>query len=412
GGRMKSLILALAVLAPLASTPAAERPSAALRELRVVENEGRTEVVIHVTGEPRYRLFRRLSDPWNPRLTLEIVDAEPAGLSARYAGIHRGGVRELRITPTDSGTVQLAIGLSSAGDRAFGVVRRDGAIVVWMRNGAAPFEPWSSGSAQNAAPAAGARAAGTAPARTAAPAEAGTAPTAQPDNLTLSAAAETAPPQVALADAGSESAAAPAAPGFGARFAARVRAVAAHADKLAGRAADAPGRARPAALDLAIIAILGVAILPVLRLARRTLAPAAAFPGAGTGARWAGTGARPADQPRAPNPVVPDRPAPKPAPQPTPARRQRERVARASTPSPSAADPRVWAVRTLAAQGATPAEIARTTGLARDAVKLIVRSSVGRADAAGSAAGGTFFRPATHSPRAAAAGAGVGKLLT
>lgn len=409
---MKSLILALAVLAPLASTPAAERPSAALRELRVVENEGRTEVVIHVTGEPRYRLFRRLSDPWNPRLTLEIVDAEPAGLSARYAGIHRGGVRELRITPTDSGTVQLAIGLSSAGDRAFGVVRRDGAIVVWMRNGAAPFEPWSSGSAQNAAPAAGARAAGTAPARTAAPAEAGTAPTAQPDNLTLSAAAETAPPQVALADAGSESAAAPAAPGFGARFAARVRAVAAHADKLAGRAADAPGRARPAALDLAIIAILGVAILPVLRLARRTLAPAAAFPGAGTGARWAGTGARPADQPRAPNPVVPDRPAPKPAPQPTPARRQRERVARASTPSPSAADPRVWAVRTLAAQGATPAEIARTTGLARDAVKLIVRSSVGRADAAGSAAGGTFFRPATHSPRAAAAGAGVGKLLT
>jgi hypothetical protein len=409
---MKSLILALAVLAPLASTPAAERPSAALRELRVVENEGRTEVVIHVTGEPRYRLFRRLSDPWNPRLTLEIVDAEPAGLSARYAGIHRGGVRELRITPTDSGTVQLAIGLSSAGDRAFGVVRRDGAIVVWMRNGAAPFEPWSSGSAQNAAPAAGARAAGTAPARTAAPAEAGTAPTAQPDNLTLSAAAETAPPQVALADAGSESAAAPAAPGFGARFAARVRAVAAHADKLAGRAADAPGRARPAALDLAIIAILGVAILPVLRLARRTLAPAAAFPGAGTGARWAGTGVRPADQPRAPNPVVPDRPAPKPAPQPTPARRQRERVARASTPSPSAADPRVWAVRTLAAQGATPAEIARTTGLARDAVKLIVRSSVGRADAAGSAAGGTFFRPATHSPRAAAAGAGVGKLLT
>ncbi|MFS8636643.1 MAG: hypothetical protein FWJ74_01065, partial [Gemmatimonadota bacterium] len=171
-------------------------------------------------------------------------------------------------------------------------------------------------------------------------------------------------------------------------------------------------RARPAALDLAIIAILGVAILPVLRLARRTLAPAAAFPGAGTGARWAGTGVRPADQPRAPNPVVPDRPAPKPAPQPTPARRQRERVARASTPSPSAADPRVWAVRTLAAQGATPAEIARTTGLARDAVKLIVRSSVGRADAAGSAAGGTFFRPATHSPRAAAAGAGVGKLLT
>ncbi|MFS8637302.1 MAG: hypothetical protein FWJ74_04405, partial [Gemmatimonadota bacterium] len=142
---MSSLILALAVLAPLASTPAAERPSAALRELRVVENEGRTEVVIHVTGEPRYRLFRRLSDPWNPRLTLEIVDAEPAGLSARYAGIHRGGVRELRITPTDSGTVQLAIGLSSAGDRAFGVVRRDGAIVVWMRNGAAPFEPWSSG---------------------------------------------------------------------------------------------------------------------------------------------------------------------------------------------------------------------------------------------------------------------------
>lgn len=381
---MSSLILALAVLAPLASTPAAERPSAALRELRVVESEGRTEVVIHVTGEPRYRLFRRLSDPRNPRLTLEILDAEPAGLSARYAGIHRGGVRELRITPTDSGTVQLAIGLVSAGDRAFGVARRDGAIVVWMRNGAAPFEPWSSGGGQIAAPAVGARPASATPAKA--------APT-QP------APANAAPAQAAPAGAGTANAAQP-------------ENLAAHAGKLAGRAAEALRRARPAALDLAIIAILGVAILPVIRLARRTVAPAAAFPGARAGVRWAGTGIRPADQPRVPNPVVPNRHAPKPAPQPAPTRRQREQASRTPAASPSATDPRVWAVRTLVAQGATPAEIARSTGLARDAVELIVRSSVGRSDAAGSAAGGTFFRPAAQPRRMAAVGAGAGKLLT
>src|SRR5690606_15185298 len=143
GGRMKSMILALSLLAPLAPSPLAERPAGSLRELRVVENDGRTEIVVRVAGEPRYRLFRRLSDPVDPRLTLEVLDAEAAALAARYPNVRRGGVRELRLTPTDSGTVQLAIGLAAAGPRAFGVVKRDGAIVVWMRNQDGPFAPWS-----------------------------------------------------------------------------------------------------------------------------------------------------------------------------------------------------------------------------------------------------------------------------
>lgn len=416
---MKSMILALSLLAPLASAPPAERPAGSLRELRVVENSGRTEIVVRVAGEPRYRLFRSLSDPVNPRITLEVYDAEAAGLASRYPEVRRGGVRDLRLTPTDSGTIQLVVGLANPGERAFGVVKRDGAIVVWMRNQDGPFAPWSSGGAPAVATEAKAAAAPAPRPEVARPAKdvatvsgpaLGTSPRAE-----AAAAAVTEPGPVAFAggaveasadiaeaelvgvdgDASEASGAAAAAVGIGAR----VRA-------LAGRAADAIRQARPAAIDAGIVVLLALAVLPVLFLTHRAmLSPAtAASNPSGTTERAGGLRR------------IPCRPA-----QPKPDRRL---VARARGAAASSPDARLWTVRTLAARGASHAEIARSTGLSRDAVALIVRSAAARSggrpvvedrvrrpDAEGSAGTGTFFRPAEPSRRVAAAGVGYWKVV-
>ncbi len=444
---MKSFVLALAVLAPLAQTPTqyAARPAGSLDEVRVVENNGRTEVVVRVAGEPRYRLFHRLGDPRDPRLTLEVLDANVAGLAARYPDVRRGGVRELRVTPTDSGTVQLAISLASGGRRAFGVVKRDGAIVVWMRNGAAPFQPWSSTAPKStglgtdiiatppvvrplshtraamrlaaerqaaASGASGAAAANAVPAGDAAPA-ANALPAADEAPVGDAAIAAEVAPSAGPADeaAPSDGAAGASAPSVDleagaaiaagedraplSSLAARARAIAGRiADRTrnaAGHAAHALQAARPATTDVAIVAVLALVVFPVILRARRAaLAPAVALQNEKSEGR------------RVALPRLARRAAHKASPRATPARK---------TASVRVSDPRIWAVQTLAAQGATHAEIARSTGLSRDAVTLIVRSATERPDAAGSAAGGTFFRPAPRSLRAGVAGFGVVKPL-
>lgn len=405
---MKSMILALSLLAPLAPSPLAERPAGSLRELRVVENDGRTEIVVRVAGEPRYRLFRRLSDPVDPRLTLEVLDAEAAALAARYPNVRRGGVRELRLTPTDSGTVQLAIGLAAAGPRAFGVVKRDGAIVVWMRNQDGPFAPWSSGG-------------GAAVEASTAKAAPATAPSQEVSPRAEHVTAVSAPAPVASTEGGVEVDAggldvAPAALEADASDAATTVGIVARVRALAGRAADAIRQAGPAAIDVGIVALLALAILPVLRMTRSAvLTPAAATPApSGTAARAGGL------------PQTARRPA-------RPKREWRLTTRKHRAAAPSSPDTRLWTVHTLAAQGRSHAEIARSTGLSRDAVALIVRSAAARGhggqgghgrhggpvvatraprpDAEGSAGSGTFFRPAAHPGRVAAAGGGYWKVV-
>lgn len=71
----------------------------------------------------------------------------------------------------------------------------------------------------------------------------------------------------------------------------------------------------------------------------------------------------------------------------------------------AADDGRYWAARTLADHGAPPAEVARRTGLARDAIALLTRRSAARRHAEVSAGTGTFFRP----PAGPSAGVATGQ---
>lgn len=126
----------------VADSLAAATPGA-LKELRVEPRDGRTEVAVRVTGPVSYRLFRRLADPVDPRLTLEIADGSPGLLESLYPGLDRGGVRELRVVTTDEGAVRVVIALES-GDRGFGIDERDGEIVVRIDDPDAAFTPWRS----------------------------------------------------------------------------------------------------------------------------------------------------------------------------------------------------------------------------------------------------------------------------
>ncbi|HEX7049133.1 MAG TPA: hypothetical protein VF188_02890 [Longimicrobiales bacterium] len=111
-----------------------------ITELRLEPGGTRTGIPVAITGTARYQVSRRLSDPIDPRLTLEVHDADASLLRARSTPVlDRGGVRELRVTPTDSGTVQLASAL--AAPRESGLAECGGAILIsgrgWPAGGAA-----------------------------------------------------------------------------------------------------------------------------------------------------------------------------------------------------------------------------------------------------------------------------------
>ena len=423
----------------------------ALTELRLEEGEGRTEIAVEVTGEVRYRLFRRLSDPVDPRLTLEIHDAVPGLLEPRYAGLDRGGVRELRVTPTDSGTVQVAISL--AGPRTFGVEERDGELVVWIRSDEGSFTPWRSrptwargepetfeGAAPELAlarlddagtgvvlPAGGTPAdamgpgavAGIGADRDGADRD-GRDRNAVDGNVANRKGGDRVGEDRDVWDRAGEDPAGVAWTDSGRSGGNGEKGLRASLTALAARAplgqAAARVRAVASGLDSGLVATVGLAIVLVIvtasALRRRGGRPVLGH---------AAASARPHSSERALERVIGRvRVSRSAGSEPAVAgtvRRSSKRWAsprrRAASGAASSRDARLWTVRTLAAQGASEAEIARSTGLSQDAVLLIVRSlgdAIGgpsgeRTEPEGSAAPGNIFRPRGHERNAAMAGA-------
>lgn len=315
----------------------------ALTDLSVRSAGSRTEILVRATGDVRYRLFRRLADPVDPRLTLEILDARPGLLDARYPGIDRGGVRELRVTPTDSGTVQVAVALAEPTE--FGFEARDDALVIWIANGGAAFATWHSRPewARNLGAPAGTDASAAARAEA-------LMPSAMPSSVA---------PAIALVDEVLASARP-----IGAQAAAEPAGSSADPPlpgPLDDRVTDAWFRSLP--VDDAVELARRVLVDPLtpLILALATLGGAALL--------WRGRGTGRA--------VAPGR-VPRSAPRP-----------RRGTRGDASA---VWTVLALAEHGTSDVEIARRTGWSRDAIALVRRRPPARGDAAKSSDPGRVFR--------------------
>lgn len=291
-----------------------------------------TEIVVSANGEVRHRLFQRLSDTTNPRLTMVLTGASYAIVEKHFDGIERGGVRAIEVTEFGADTVQIAVGLQTPSP--FTIFRRDDSIVLRIENPDGAFEPWSS-RGQWAGVVAATGAAG------------------------LRIAASDLPAASAVAVAGDEPR----------NLADDGHAGSSIASDGATLPVDQDDTARRASISGEIdtllaygaLAVLGVVLLagavPLGRSIRNRWTVASA-------ARRSGTKTQPANL-----------------------------AARARTRSPEAS--RIWAARTLAANGESPDEIARKTGLARDAVLLLAPSLTeapsGGGHPAEAAGPGTFF---------------------
>lgn len=121
---------------------AAQTPGA-ITEIRLDGAGERTEVFVRASSLPRYRLFHRFRNTNDPRLTLVFYDAVPVLLEPRYTGLGVGDIEELRVTATDSGTVEIAISLPA--EREFTMHERDGGVVVSIENRTSPsYAAWGS----------------------------------------------------------------------------------------------------------------------------------------------------------------------------------------------------------------------------------------------------------------------------
>ena len=99
----------------------------------------RTEVVISVDGQPRYRDFT-MEGPH--RLVVDFLDSQHALPQDNFMGIDRGGIRAVRTSQYSSRIVRVVVELESALD--YQIVQEDGAVRLLLENPAGSFQPWST----------------------------------------------------------------------------------------------------------------------------------------------------------------------------------------------------------------------------------------------------------------------------
>jgi hypothetical protein len=117
-----------------------ERP--AVRGLEVRPAGPHTEIVVRTTGEARYRLFQRLADREDPRLTMVLTGVSNEIAEREFDGVRRGGVRALQLTEFGTDTVQIAVRLQAA--TGFTIFRHDDGIILRIENPDGHFMTWSS----------------------------------------------------------------------------------------------------------------------------------------------------------------------------------------------------------------------------------------------------------------------------
>ena len=106
----------------------------------------RTEVVIGVEGEARYRDFT-LESP--ARLVIDVLDAQHALPQANYYNIDRGGVLAVRTSQFSDEVVRVVVELDELVDYQIDASR--GQLRVSLASEEAEFSPWSSESGDQTA---------------------------------------------------------------------------------------------------------------------------------------------------------------------------------------------------------------------------------------------------------------------
>jgi hypothetical protein len=341
----------------------------AVRELRISPAGPHTEIAVRTTGEVKYRLFQRLSDQENPRLTMVLSGASNAIILRDFAGIDRGGVRSVQVAEFGTDTVQIAVALQEVSP--FTIFRRGEDIILRIENPEGRFATWSShpgavvgrSYAEAKGPAREGETTRSGPEQRAADRIASTAASSpMPNTATLAAAEEGAPPAMAAeVEPEVASAAAVVAPGAGG---------VSSTSRLTTVFSSIVNSTRHATTEYGHP--LALAVFGLLCLAGATM----------VARRWLAARQR--------KPVL----GPK-------ARPSREQTGSRRAPAPrQQTSSRIWAARTLAANGASVDEIVQKTGLARDAVLLLAPPLPQQNLPAENAATGTFFPdPGTSAAR-------------
>lgn len=338
----------------------------AVREVRIAPAGPHTEIVVPIAKETRHRLFQRLGDTNDPRLTMVLTGTSNAIVEQSFTGIDRGGVRSLQLSEFGADTVQIAVHLQQA--TAFMIFRRGEELVLRIENPDGEFRPWSTRPAMVATQVMAATQAAGVAASAAVANDVVMAEATEADVAAAAVAATLKPTRTSAS-----------------RRLDRARSLADAGIAAAGRVAETHG-------NLLLLAALALTIFFAgNRLRRHWQAHRHSGWIAGAWARWqdrreARRAARAVRTPRAARTARAAKP---------------HATAAASAPARHQTASRIWAARTLAANGASPDEIARKTGLARDAVVLLAPTLLEQGLPAENAAGGTFFPP----PAIAGAGA-------
>lgn len=147
---LRHLAIALCLPALVAASAPRPAPPGDVLSLRLEGREGRTELTVQVTGgEVRWTDFT-LQGP--PRVVVDISGARSDLPAPRYDGIDRGGVKGVRSSQHAADVVRLVLDLDR--DLRYTVTRVPEGLKISLESGAQAFQPWSSGAATAARPAA------------------------------------------------------------------------------------------------------------------------------------------------------------------------------------------------------------------------------------------------------------------
>jgi len=128
---MTSLLALWAVLLPGTDDP--------VKGVSILSADQRTEIVIAVEGEPRYREFT-MEGPH--RLVVDFMGARHALPRENFPGIDRGGVRAIRTSQYSEEIVRVVLELEEKPH--YSVIRGDGVLRIVLENPGGPFQAWSS----------------------------------------------------------------------------------------------------------------------------------------------------------------------------------------------------------------------------------------------------------------------------